>query len=52
MLWLYILFGVFGAFLVLKMLGNERQTRRDLLEYEHQCKLAQDLLELRRRGVL
>ena len=52
MLWLYILFAVLGAFLVLKMLGNERQHRRALLEYEHQCKLAQDLLDLRRRGIL
>ena len=52
MLWLYILFAVVGAFLVLKMLGNERQSRRTLMEYEHQCKLCQELIELKRRGML
>ena len=48
--WLYILFGLFAAFVVLKIMGNERQGRRATMEYEHQCRLYVEMIELKRRG--
>ena len=50
MLWLYLFILVVCAFPILRILANERQQRQGELEYQHQVKLHQELMELRRHG--